>query len=153
MKSRLIALVTATALAATSMTANPAVARDNKDQRTLAIILGALAVGAIIANENQKQRAPVYAPPSPPPQRQSDWHHRRDEWRDRPVIPATCVDEVRTRDGRRAVVSRGCLQDFGLLRRMPSECAFDVRTRYGTRPVFGRQCLVDRGFRIEGARY
>lgn len=154
MKSRLIALVTATAIAATGMTASPAVARDNKDQRTLAIILGALAVGAIIASENPKPRAPVHAyVPPPPPQRRSDWHHREGGWRDRPVIPATCVETIRTRDGRRDVVSRGCLQDYGLLRRMPSDCAFDIRTRYGTRPVFGSQCLIDRGIRIEGARY
>lgn len=157
MQTRLIAAVTALAVTLSGIGATPAVAWDQKEQRALALILGAVALGAIINNEDKKRSrpSPVPAPKyQPQPAHQKPYHrgHGNDRWRNR-TIPAECVYDVRTGEGRREVVSKACLSDFDFGRRLPAECAFEIRTERGRREVYGPRCLEEFGYRIEDVRY
>ena len=143
-KTRLIALVSATAIALGA--AAPASALDDRD--ALGLILGAAALGLIIteANKDKRRSAPNVT-------RYDDGYWYDDDYRQRPsrrhaLIPAECAFKVRTHDGPRNVVSARCLNEFGIARRLPRECAFDVRVRGDMRRVFGARCLERNGFRI-----
>jgi hypothetical protein len=163
MKSRLIAAVTAAAVALGGLAATPADAWSKREQDALKIILGAAAVGVII-NQLDKQdrndrarRAPVHDAPFG----YDDGYYRdRGDWRrhdDRQVrrshrVPEECVYDIRTSNGRRDVVSASCMRQFGLSRGLPRECAFEIRTRKGNTPVYGPNCLESHGWRVAGRR-
>lgn len=141
MKSRLIAAVAAASLALTSMAATPAQALSDRERDALKIIAGAVILGAII-NEAQKDKKEKKRKRDPEPVR----------YRNR-IVPAACVYDVKSGKGRRDVVSRACMEDYGLARRLPADCAFEIRTNRGNRLVYGPRCLEDYGYRIEGVRY
>jgi len=153
-KTRLIALVSAAALALGA--AAPASALNEREQNALALILGAVAIGAIVndANKNNRRTPPVVS-------RYGDdrWYDdRHDDGRDRwnkkhrRAIPAQCSFQVRGNYGRRDVVSARCLSEFGMGRDLPRNCAFDVRARRETRRVYGARCLMENGYKIAGLR-
>lgn len=157
MKTRLIAAVTALAVALSGLAVTPAVALNQKEQRALALILGAVALGVIINNEDKKRSQPKPVPVrrwQPQPGQQPPYHRGRgdDRWRNR-TIPAECVYDVRTGSGRRQVVSKTCLSEFDFDRGLPAECAFEIRTERGRREVYGPRCLQEFGYRIEDVRY
>ncbi len=137
MKRHVIATVAAAAIALGGLGATPVAARSDKDEKTLALILG-IGAAALIYNDIQKKK---------------DRKRRAQNVSEqRPVIPGECVYELRLNGGSRDVVSQRCLGDFGLSR-LPEQCAFDVQGYGGTRRVYGARCLQDEGYRIEGARY
>ncbi len=149
-KSRLIALVAATALALG--VAAPASALNEREQNALALILGAVALGAIINDANKKKNRPTvsrYGNDYYDDDRRGDdrdrWHRKHQR-----VIPAQCSFQVRGSHGRRDVVSARCLSEFGMGRNLPRECAFDVRAGHDTRRVYGARCLMENGYRIAG---
>jgi hypothetical protein len=137
MQSRIITVIAAAAIGLTGLTATPAAAWGEKEQNALALILG-LGVAATIIHEAEKSKkrkpqTPVSAPA-------------------RKVIPGECVYDINTSAGRKSVVSRSCVTEFGLTR-LPADCAFDVRSASGVRTVYGPRCLQDFGYRIGGGRY
>lgn len=168
MKSRLIAAVTAAAVALGGLAATPAAAWSKREQDALKIILGAAAVGLII-NEMDKNGRDRRAPRSQgyvPPFGSGDGYYRDrngydDDWRDdynrRKVrrdyrVPAECVYDVRTSNGWRDVVSASCMRQFGLSRDLPRECSFQIRTNGGRSTVYGPNCLESHGWRVAGRR-
>lgn len=162
MKSRLIAAVTAAAVALGGLAATPAHA-EKRNNDALKIILGAAAVGLIVnelnkSNRNSRSdRAQVYVPPFGNDDgyyRQQDgyrdWRYDDNRYRNSRSqrIPSECIYDVRTSDGRRDVVSASCMREFGLSRSLPQECAFQIRTNGGRSTVYGPNCLSRYGWRI-----
>ena len=147
MMKRLTMLVAAAAMALTPALAAPAAAKPKNDD-VLKFVLGAAALGLIlneVSKNNRDDRRKVERRYDPDPYP----GFRRDERRGRRwPTPPQCVETVRTRDGRRDVVSGGCLSDFGLARGLPRSCAFEVRSPWGPRTVYGESCLRREGYRI-----
>jgi hypothetical protein len=153
-KSRLIALVAATALAFGA--AAPASALNEREQNALALILGAVAIGAIINDANKNTNRPTVSRYG-----NSYWYddrydddrgHRYKNKKHRHVIPAQCSIQIRSSRGTRDVVSARCLSEFGMGRDLPRQCAFDVRAGREMRRVYGARCLMANGYRIAGLR-
>jgi hypothetical protein len=114
-------------------TALPAKA-DKKDDLAKAL-LGALVLGVIVNELNDKPRAaPVVVPPPVPVS------SRR--------VPAVCAISI---DGAQRSVTlypESCLRREGLEGRLPVACA-NTATVYGRKDrVFSAQCLRDSGFRV-----
>lgn len=154
LRSRLTALVAATAIALSglSVTATPAAALGDNEREVLRALAGAASLALIIDGVSRNNRA-----------RDNDrWDDRRDQrWdyndrdrrysRDRRLIPAQCVTQIRVDRRVRDVVAERCLRREGYDRRLPDSCAFDIRTDRGRRTVYGLNCLRERGYRV--ARY
>jgi hypothetical protein len=66
-------------------------------------------------------------------------------------LPADCQFSVRTRDGRRDVFGKYCLEEFARQPRLlPKRCEETVKIRHGRRAdVYDTQCMIDRGYRVE----
>lgn len=165
LRTRLTAAVTALALAVGSLglSATPAAARNN--DKTLAWILG-LGAAAVILNEIDKNNDRPRVTPAPTVRgdlyRRDDW--RRDDWRRdrrddrrhddrfegrRVSVPASCLINVRTREGRREVVAADCARRALGRTELPRACAFDLITGHSRREaVYGLNCLEDNGIRI-----
>jgi hypothetical protein len=131
---RLAGLLTvcAAALALALGTALPARA-DSTDDLAKAL-LGALFVGVIVNELNDKPRAaPVVVPPVPVATRR---------------VPAVCAISI---DGSQRSVTlypETCLRREGLKARLPVACA-NTATVFGQKDrVFSAQCLRDAGFRV-----
>lgn len=159
-RTRLTAATTALALAIGSLglSATPAAARNN--DKALAWILG-LGAAAVILNEANKTNDRPRATPAPAVRGdlypRDDW--RRDEWgRERredrfegrrASVPATCLIDVRTREGRREVVAADCARRALGRTELPRSCAFDLITGHNRREaVYGLKCLESKGIRI-----
>lgn len=139
MKSRIVAAVTAGAIALSAAFSTPAAAWSEKEQNTLTTILAIIAAGAIVKEMGDDNKKPRHTP-------------HREPARAR-IIPAECVYDVRTNRGPREVVSPSCMKEYGLARRLPDECAFEVRVKHKTRTVYGPRCLAQHGWRIGQYRY
>ncbi len=167
MRTRLIALVSAAAIAVGA--AAPASALSEREQNALALILGAVAIGAVIneANKNNTRRAPVttrgdsgywtdgryrddHGYPTDDRYRDDDDQHPK--FRKGRTIPYACTFPIRSNGGRQSVVSARCLSEFGIDRHLPRDCAFNVRVGYENRRVYGARCLQRNGFKIAGSR-
>lgn len=155
MRTRLIALVSAAAIAVGA--AAPASALSEREQNALALILGAVAIGAVIneANKNNNRRAPVttrgdYGYWSDGRYRYYDDEHPK--YRKGRTIPQACTFPIRSNGNRQSVVSARCLSEFGIDRHLPRDCAFNVRVGHENRRVYGTRCLQRNGFKIAGSR-
>lgn len=173
MRTRLIALVSAAVIAVGA--AAPASALSEREQNALALILGAVAIGAVIneANKNSNRRAPVtsrsdsgywtdgrygndrsyeddHGYPTGRGYRTDD--DERSRFRKGRTIPQACTFPIRSNGGRQSVVSARCLSEYGIDRHLPRDCAFNVRVGYENRRVFGARCLQRNGFKIAGLR-
>lgn len=150
LKTRLIASVTAIAIALGA--AAPASAMTDSDRNALALILGAVALGTIL---NQQDKGGVRTP-APVTRHPNDyWYGQKPNWNGNgrvPVIPAQCTFPVRGASGTKEVVTEKCLREFGMRTALPGQCAFSIRNRNVTRQVFGVGCLMDRGFRVARLR-
>jgi hypothetical protein len=68
--------------------------------------------------------------------------------RTRQSLPATCIDDIETRDGWRRIYDRDCLADWGTdTRALPRICNVQLTTWGGMRRGYDAQCLVDAGYR------
>ena len=165
MKNRLIAAVTAAALALSSVVATPAAAMSEKDRKALTLLLGAAAVGLIISesNKNKKKRQAAEVARNPGygyDYRREDYgtgFRRPEEWQPghhnrRAIVPAQCVFSIRGSHGPRDVVSSRCLSEYGLDRRLPRDCAFEIDTGWGSRSLYGAHCLRQNGFAVSRLR-
>ncbi|HQU67032.1 MAG TPA: hypothetical protein PLI43_02410 [Albidovulum sp.] len=155
LKTRIIAIVTAASVALGAVA--PAAAMTQQEKNTLALILGAVAAGVVVDKViNDKNDEKRRNRENADPYRYDDsyfyddhkWPGDRNSKRNRQVIPAECVFQIRHDDRRRDVVSPRCLNDFGLNRGLPRDCAFDARIRGDRRTVYGANCLERKGFRI-----
>lgn len=172
MKSRLIAAVTAVAIAFTSATAAPAFADSRTDKQVLTLLLGAAALGLIL-NESKKKKERRAATVSrdispflPPVGRDRDRRWDRDRYRDHDwdrrrghndrrhrLLPARCAYELKNYNGRSRVVSRQCLADYGMHRGLPRECAFEAKGKRGWGTVYGARCLHRNGYKIANIQF
>lgn len=81
-------------------------------------------------------------------ERSQGWNHDRR----RQAIPVQCVFPLRTKDGRRDVVSSRCLSNLGFDRRLPRDCAVDIRISGGRQLLYGAPCLERAGYRFAAYR-
>lgn len=133
MSRKLIAAVTAFAIALTGMTTTPASALSEAETRRL--LLGALALGLIINELDKPDRRPVQGAPV----------YTRDR---RAIIPAACIAQVRNRGRVTDVVTQRCVEQSGLRVRLPRDCGLWIN-RHGHRSVvYATSCLSENGFRI-----
>lgn len=155
MKTRLISLAAAAAVALSSVAA-PAVASDRIVQRNILLGLGALAIiGAATADQNRRNGNVERHDNRWDGDRWDDdrWDGRRDDRRWRNSLPIACQFRVNTRDGSRQVLGSNCLEQYRVAtHRLPNQCEFTIRTNRGPRDVFGSHCLERSGYRIEARR-
>lgn len=141
MKSRLIAAVTAFAVALGGLAATPALAEKRRDNDALKIILGAAAVGLII-NELDKNGRGGRAQPAQifvPPFGNDDGYYRN---RDGYFGDRDGYYRDRDRDGYNRDWHRDRDQNRSRrAHRVPSECVYDVRTSNGRRDVVSASCM------------
>lgn len=136
---RLAGMVTAgaVALAVALGTALPAKA-DRKDDLAKAL-LGAIVVGVIVNELNDRPKptppAPVVVPPEPVRTNR---------------VPAVCAITI---DGAQQSVTlypESCLRREGFDRRLPRSCANQASVFGRDDKVYSAQCLRDAGFRVSG---
>lgn len=148
--TRFIGTFTAIAIAATTFTAAPAYADNDRAARTVATLLGLAVVGKIIHDNRDRQGGHVtvtnpgrnlgHGTVSPRPRSQGV--HRA-------ALPARCLRSFQTRGGEVRMFGRRCLeQNYRAVNRLPQSCAQHIRTDRGTRSGFGARCLRRNGFRI-----
>jgi hypothetical protein len=130
---RLAALLTGGALALTLVlgAAMPAKA-DKKDDLAKALI-GALIVGAIVNELNDKPK-PV---PAPEPVKS-------------PRVPSVCAISIDGAERSVTLFSESCLRREGFDYRLPRGCANSARIFGRDDRVYSAQCLRDAGFRVSG---
>ena len=82
----------------------------------------------------------------------SPWDERTRRERQYPqgVLPAYCLETVRSRGRGIEAYNSNCLYRSGA-QALPLRCQSEVRTNRGLRDMFSRQCLLDAGFREESA--
>ena len=171
---KFIALIAATSIAVTGLTAAPAQAKDD----TAKIIAGVAAlalIGVAISKSNKSRRNRTT---------RSDYYndgYRNDGYRDgniyndggyrrdddyyydgrshnrplphrvqRKVLPRSCKVQARTRNGRVPAYSGRCLNNsFRYANALPRQCSFRARTsRHGSRhTVYAKNCLAQHGYR------
>ncbi len=153
---RVMAGVTALAMAITVVAASAMPTRADDRSDNLAKALAAIAIIGIIAHEAGKNRdddRPNHPRPNHPQPNYPQPHHPQPEPAYKPRVPAACAIEIES--GRRnvTVYPARCLRDKGFSYRLPERCARDIRI-YG-RPdrIYSEQCLRDAGFRIEERRH
>ncbi|MCU0829842.1 MAG: hypothetical protein MUE52_21320 [Tabrizicola sp.] len=130
----LAALLTggAVALALVLGAAMPAKA-DKKDDLAKALI-GALIVGAIVNELNDKPQSPV---PQPEPVK-----HKR--------VPGVCAITIDGAERSVTLFPESCLRREGFDHRLPRGCANSARIFGRDDRVYSAQCLRDAGYRISG---
>lgn len=143
MTRKLTAAVAAAAIAISGMFATPAAALDQDE--TLRLLLGALAVGVLVKELNDKNKDELRA-------NQVDRRSQHVSSRYR-TIPSECVFEVRTRRGWRDVVGKRCVERSSFRGQLPAACAFEVRGERRDRTVYSVNCLRDRGLKVGANRY
>lgn len=151
MKNRIIAMITATALAVSG--AGQASADEDL---ALKLALGALGAG-ILAQQIDRNRDPAPLP--------VDGIWGNDDWRwqetptwqsgkhRRKTIPGACVFDARVHGDWREFVAPGCLEDFGLRANLPRSCKEMVRTNRGRINAFDLPCLEHKGYRVRWSRW
>lgn len=142
MKRRVIAAITAAAVAISTVAPTTAGAWGRNEQDALKFALGGIALGLILNEATKDQR-----------QTKSYTYQRPTPVRGGKVIPGECLYRVKTNAGPRDVVSSSCMADFGLSRNLPRECAFDIRGYDGRSKVYGPRCLGQYGWRVSQSRY
>lgn len=153
---RVMAGITAFAMAITVVTASAFPVRADERSDNLAKALAAIAIIGIIANQagkdrnDDKPRHPPYHPPYNPPYH-PPYHPPKPE----PAakrIPGACAIVIENRGGDVTVYAERCIRDKGFSYRLPSSCARDI-TIYGREDrIYPERCLRDAGFRIDENR-
>lgn len=140
MKSRLIAAVTAAAVALGGLAATPVSAKDHRDNDALKIILGAAAAGLIINELNKNggnrraQPAQIYVPPFGNDGGYGDGYYRnRDGY--------FGDGNHGGRDGYQRNWNRSDQHRSRRSHRVPAECVYEVRTSNGWRDVVSSSCM------------
>lgn len=159
MKTRLIAVITATALAVTAA----APAKANGDL-ALQLALNALDAGWVSRTTDAGAVPGVRLVGD---QHEDAWWLWRDlsdrnwqgqkSWQPgknrRKTIPGACVFKTRGHGGRREYVSPDCLDDFGVRGRLPRSCWERVRTRWGRTAAYDLDCLEDKRYRVRWSHW
>lgn len=168
--SRLIGTFTAFAIALTTVSATPAHAgtdRDNRNARVLAAILGIAIAGKII-HDNKKDRDKKEVRKSdrsthkqthqrvrPHNQRIYGESNRNVQPRplprrvDRKLLPQNCFRSFSTRRGQVHMFGRRCLErNYRFVKNLPRNCAQRVRTDGGVRAGFEARCLRRNGYQL-----
>ena len=163
MYRKFIATISAAAIGLTALGSTPAAAGDRENARALAAILGIAAVGAIIHQQNKKDKkqvyshrpAPVYQPPRQhapahnPPRYHAPQPRPLPKRVDRKLLPQECFRTYDTRRGRVAMFGSHCLQkNYQFANRLPQQCNLVVRTSQGDRRGYDARCLRDQGYRL-----
>lgn len=139
MRKTIINITVVMAIGLTSLTAAPAMARDNQNGQVLGqVLFGALVLGLIAKNvernrnDNHETTAPVVQTP----------RHK--------ILPAQCVRRHRTAEGRVRMAALRCLRRNDVrVNRLPDRCFARVETRAGdTRRGFLTRCLKRRGYQF-----
>ncbi|VAV93263.1 hypothetical protein MNBD_ALPHA07-1536 [hydrothermal vent metagenome] len=173
---KFIALIAATSIAVTGLTAAPAQAKDD----TAKIIAGvaALALIGVVVSQSNKSRNRNRTTRTQPYDnggvyggggyrddnsynnggyRRDDNYYDDDSYNrpqprrtQRKVLPRSCKVQARTRNGRVPAYSGSCLNNnYRYANALPRQCSFRARTgRHGARrTVYSRDCLASRGYR------
>lgn len=153
MSRKFITTIVAAAIAVTTISATPAFADGHRtrDDQLGALLLGAAAIFVIgkAINDRKKREnkaqvttrnvAPQYTPQHSEPPRATR----------KSVLPAYCVRNLNTADGRQRVVGLLCLErNYGNVDHLPRNCLRGVETRNGQRWGYAPRCLRRNGYRI-----
>jgi hypothetical protein len=160
--SRFIGTFTAMAIAATTFSAAPAVADDERNARAIAALLGIAVIGKII-HDNKNSHAPVAGPiyqvnpnstapvykkprvrtqPHPHPQPLPRRVNRK-------LLPEKCLRSFQTRNGHVRMFPRRCLErNYDFVNRLPLNCGVRVNTDRGPRQGYGARCLRRSGYSL-----
>ncbi|MGL6210077.1 MAG: hypothetical protein ACRC14_09640 [Paracoccaceae bacterium] len=151
---RVLAAVTACAMALSVITTSVAPARaDNNDD--LAKALAAIAIIGIIAHQANKDRdhapapEPIYHPHPKPPVHHP---HPKPPVYHGPRVPAACAIQIEGNRGDRTFFAGRCLRERGFDYRLPGHCAREIRY-YGQKDrIYSERCLREAGFQIGRGR-
>ncbi len=107
---------------------------DKKDDLAKAL-LGALVVGVIVNELNDKQKPPAVVTPEPVKQKR---------------VPSVCAISIDGSERSVSLYSENCLRREGFERRLPRDCASGAVIFGHEDRVYSAQCLRDAGFRLSG---
>ena len=150
MHRKFIALIIASALAITTLSAAPARASDDDAAKFLAGFLALALIGAAIKNSRDND-APVVSRATPP-------RHPRVHPRPVPVqparyvLPGQCLRNYSFFGGPKRLLGLRCLQNrYRYTASLPYACRVQINAGRVTRTGYEPLCLRERGYRI--ARY
>ena len=156
MSRKFIAVIVASSLALTTLTATPSFAGSRDRDKALLGIAGIILLGSAIADANKRGhrdrgyvephrpnvkphvRGPQGVSPRPLPPRVSRY-----------VLPAQCLRNVQTRRGDVRFLGRHCLNNnYRAVHKLPQQCSMRVKTRGKLHSGFATRCLRQFGYRI-----
>ncbi len=157
MSRKFIAVIIASSIALTTLTASPSFAGSRDRDKALLGIAGFILLGTAIADANNRDhqdrgivqphkprdvrphvRDPQVIHPRPLPHRVSRY-----------VLPSHCLRKVHTRQGNVRFLGRRCLQNnYRAVNRLPQQCSVRVKTRGKVRNGFAPRCLRLFGYRM-----
>ncbi|HBS49482.1 MAG TPA: hypothetical protein DEA05_05040 [Rhodobacteraceae bacterium] len=148
MHRKFIALIVATAVAVTGLSAAPARA-DEDTARIIAGIAALALLGAAIREHNRDDDPPVVHRPTRPGTT-GTMPHRPNLWADSCALPAQCLREHRVGCGERiTVLGARCLnRHYRHAGQLPQQCRERVWTRNGLRQGYDPRCLRQNGYRL-----
>lgn len=154
---KVIAVITAAALAITGIGATPLQANGYNSERALAALLGLAVIGAIVANERKDRKnlepqvqrqalphvqqhilKPSHIAPRPLPQRAR-----------LAPLPGQCLRFLDNTHGPNRVFGARCLQrNYQAAQWLPRNCLRQFQTNRGWREGYGARCLRHEGYEI-----
>ena len=137
---------------ALSVTVTPASARGLSDDQIGQILFGLFATAAIakIIDGKSGQGANVQVQTPRPRAHQPRAHTPRAA---RMTLPARCVVEHRTRNGRVQLFGRRCIaHNYDFKIKFPRRCERDIRTSQGFRSGWEVDCMINAGYRTNRRR-
>lgn len=144
--SILIAAVTVTGL---SLSAAPAKAGNDDLAKLLFGATALVIIGKAVSDRNRHSAAPAETTRHDDYRREEERRKRREARRNFRQLPASCLRQHRTRDGRVRMMSTYCLErNYNHVSRLPHDCKIRVRTSDGPRRGYQMRCLRDRGFKL-----
>ena len=162
MKTAILSILTAGALALSPLSAKPTHAADAHD--ILGAVVGLAILGAIAGDldDNRVNRQRSQSQRYTPYPRDSYYNngvrhgnkhygnkHSGKKRRHDNVLPGECLRVLEGRNRDRIVFPARCLRREGIAtRNLPDRCIRGVDTRRGATNVYGARCLADRGWRL-----
>lgn len=144
--SILIAAVTVTGL---SLSAAPAKAGNDDLAKLLFGATALVIIGKAVSDRNRHSTAPAETTRYDDYRWEEERRKRREARRNFRQLPASCLRQHYTRDGRVRMMSAHCLErKYNHVSRLPQACKARVRTENGPRRGYKMRCLRDRGFRL-----
>lgn len=167
MSRKFISAILAAAVGLTAFGATPARAEPADVARALAAIATVAIIAKALDNSGKRQDKVVISRSGPPAQARPNHQPTRaqpharagqhghikprplPQRAQRMVLPAQCLQTLRTRHGTQQVFGRSCLRDsYSHARQLPTRCEATLRGRDRDRRVYDAQCLRNAGYTV-----